>query len=114
MARITFTLLAALFLITACAAGPTNEELYDAAYQCQQSGADCDEEWDAWNEAEEALLDRQRRRDFGRQCEAFGPQYLLFCDGQTVDQCYDMVVKGKEGRCRCQCVLREGIWHFSN
>ena len=109
MARITYALLAALFLITACAGRPTSEELYNAAYQCQQSGANCDEEWDAWNKAEEAMLERQRRDDFARQCPT---GYLLFCDGQTIDKCYDMVVKGHQSRCRCQCVLREGTWQL--
>lgn len=116
MARITYALLVALFLITACAEAPTQTELYEAARQCQATGADCDEEWDAWNRAEEALMERERKRQFETQCRFRDDgRTTLACYGGTVDRCYRDIVRGHPNRCRCACVDREETeWLFSN
>ena len=99
------------FGISGC--GVSSEELYAKAITCeldpQTKGVACEQHWADWNKREEQIELRRKKKQFMSQCKILGSGYYLYCNNETMDQCWRNLQNDRGGHCRCECI--KGSWY---
>ena len=83
--------LVVLLMLKGCSPAPTMPS-------CDIDNAQCQAEWQVYNQYEERLDRRNAERDFAAQCP---PRTILVCNNTTVKQCVR-----RPSRCSCVCAGR--------